>query len=137
MRNVIFFVFLFCVAGILFSPSWAQTQPDHFTVVISGVGYSDTSNVSPCFPVMAYFSHPNGNVTKVKMRYPYNHNMFMIFDIDETVHIDLHEKYMRAGQWSLSDFIALDDDGLEYGAFTLTFVPPENPEDHKCSGLVS
>tara|TARA_B100001989_G_scaffold252023_1_gene232821 strand:+ start:3465 stop:3749 length:285 start_codon:yes stop_codon:yes gene_type:complete len=92
----------------------------------------------PCYPVMASFHHPNPNVTRIKMRYPYNHGLYMIFPVHETTHITLHENFMKQNQTSISDFIAEDDAGNSYGQITLTFLPmgPENNPD-RCNNFVN
>lgn len=80
-------------------------------------------NVSPCFPVMARFTHPDSSVTRIRMRYPYDHGKYMLFPLDQEVHIELHENFMKRSLSSISDFIAEDDFGNDYGVVTLTFVP--------------
>jgi len=109
------------------SPSVADS--DVFIVYLNDHPHSRSEKVRPCYPVMARFEHSSPAVTRVRMRYPYNHNMYMIFPVVEgEVHIKLHEDFMRRGQLSLSDFIAEDEAGNVYGQVTLTFIPldPEN-----------
>lgn len=107
-----------------------RAEPVAFTVFLNDLPHTYTAKVRPCYPVMARFEHPDPNVTRVRMRYPYNHRMYMFFALNTDINIKLHEDYMKKGQLSLSDFIAEDDFGNEYGMMTLTFIPvdPENGE---------
>ncbi len=111
-----------------FSFNIVRADSDIFTVYLNDYPHSRSEKVRPCYPVMARFEHPNPAVTRVRMRYPYNHNMYMVFPVNENIHIALHENFMKKGQLSLSDFIAEDEAGNSYGQITLTFIPldPEN-----------
>ena len=115
----------------------ADTGYERFIVTISGVDYESSQNIRPCYPVMARFYHSNPHIVKVRMQYPHNRKLYMDFGIDETVHIPLHENYMKKGQWSLSDFIAVDEGGRELERMTLVFVPLPDGEENECGALVS
>ncbi len=95
----------------------------HFTVFLNNIPHTTSGTVRPCTPFRARFEHPDAAVTRVRMRYPHNHNLFMFFPMNEEVNISLHEDYMEKGEWSLSDFIAEDESARAYGQMTLTFQP--------------
>lgn len=123
--------------------SFAQDQDNspshdnHFVVNISGVDYTSSQNIVPCFPLIAHFRHSNPEVTKIRMQYPLNPRMYMIFPVQDEAHIKLHEDYMKLGEYSFSDFIALDDYNKEYGTIRLTFIPPYNPKANACDFVSS
>ena len=126
-RFIYVLVFLFAA-----NTAFAQHKPTIFTVFLNDIAYSQTGNVRPCYPVMARFEHPDPAVTRVRMEYPYNSEMFMHFPVNKDVHIKLHEEFMRAGQLSLSHFIAEDDKGNRYGQMTLTFIPVDPAHGEIC-----
>ncbi len=115
-------------------PTAARADSDIFTVYLNDIPTMHTTTVRPCYPVMARFEHPDPAVTRVRMRYPHNHAMFMHFPMNEDVHIELHEDYMKRGKLSLSDFIAEDDAGAQYGLMTLTFIPVDPTQGQFCDG---
>ena len=111
-KNYYIFV-MFCLGFGISGSAYANEglKPSLFTVYLNDIAHTTSGNVRPCYPVMARFVHPDSNVTRVRMRYPYNYSMFMFFPVNKDVHIDLHENFMRSGQLSLSDFIAEDEQG--------------------------
>ena len=94
-----------------------------FTIEINGEQYTYSQSISPSFPIMATFLHPDPRVTHVRMQHPSDPNRQMTFKIGRRVQIVNHESHMRAGHESQSVFIALDDKGNAYGRITLTFMP--------------
>ena len=122
---------------LLCAPVNARADSGAFTVFLNDLPYSHTTKVRPCYPVMARFEHPNPAVTRVRMRYPYNHSMYMLFDVGVDVHIKLHEDFMKKGQLSLSDFIAEDDAGNQYGMMTLTFIPIDPQHGEFCDAYLN
>ena len=141
MNNyVVFLISVFCI--FVFADSarafqGEQTQNRALVVYLNDMPHTRTGNVRPCYPVMARFEHPDPAVTRVRMRYPYNHEMYMFFPMNESVHIWLHEDYMKQGQLSLSDFIAEDENGNEYGQITLTFIPLDPENQDACNEYLS
>ena len=125
------------MAMILLPVSSAGANNNGFVVYLNDMPHTQTENVRPCYPVMARFEHPYPAVTRVRMRYPYNHELHMFFPMNENVHIWLHEDYMKQGQLSLSDFIAEDDSGKDYGQITLTFVPLDPENQDACNEYLS
>jgi hypothetical protein len=121
--------------GILFfaAPAWAQD----FVVNIGGHSYREDATIRPCYPLTAIFFHPNINVTKVRMENPRDPSMYMMFPVDQRVAITLHENFMRSGEWSFSDFVAIDDAGKEYGRFQLIFEPRSETDQQNDCGLNS
>src|SRR5262245_38925013 len=107
----LFLLLALCV--LISAPARAGEDDGNFTVIISDEWYREDATISPCYPVTGEFMHTNLAVTKVRMEYPYNPSMFMMFELNQTVRIELHENFMKAGDWSLSDFVALDDAGRE------------------------
>ncbi len=119
-------------------PTHARADENVFTVFLNDYAHYHSEKVRPCLPVMAHFYHPNPAVTRIRMRYPRNHAMHMFFDINEEVHIKLHEDYMRKSMLSYSDFLAEDDAGNVYGQMTLTFIPlPTDAHAQACEGFVN
>ena len=120
---------IFSLGFILSLPAAAQEPGARvFTVFLNNVPHSVSETVRPCVPLMARFDHPDPHVTRVRMRYPYNHEMFKVSPISQNYPLSLHEDFMTKGEWSLSDFIAEDESGKTYGQMTLTFQPldPDN-----------
>lgn len=129
---------LFIVIGLLsIRPAMAQEYTSEFTVFLNDLPYASDAKVRPCYPVMARFEHPDPNVTRVRMRYPYNHRMFMFFPMNKDVHIRLHEDFMKKGQLSLSDFIAEDGQGNSYGQMQLTFIPVDPEHGEACDAFLN
>ena len=114
----------FSLIFFLSRPAIAQEPDAHvFTAFLNNVPHTVSETVAPCTPLFARFEHPDPHVTRVRMRYPYNHELFMLFPLRQDIRLTLHEDFMNNGQWSLSDFIAEDENGLRYGEMTLTFQP--------------
>lgn len=131
-------LFLLLLVALVFqvSPVRAgESAVNIFTVFLNNVPHSASGTVRPCVPLMARFAHPDPHVTRVRMRYPYNHEMFMFFPLNQDVHIVLHEDYMKKGEWSLSDFIAEDESGSSYGQMTLTFQPLDPLNNGACESF--
>ncbi len=117
-------IFMICVLMVMaFSQSVYAQRERPFTIYLNDNPVTYSQNVSPCFPVMARFEHPNPKVTQVRMRYPRNWSMYRIYGMGQDVGIDIHENFMRDGVTSYSDFIAEDAQGNQYGTIQLTFVP--------------
>ncbi|PCJ99457.1 MAG: hypothetical protein COA45_05320 [Zetaproteobacteria bacterium] len=108
-----------------------------FTVFLNDLAYTNSGKVRPCYPLYARFEHPNPEVTKVRMRHPTNHVLFMHFPINQNVHIKIHEQYMKQGLLSISDFIAEDNYGHIYGQMNLTFIPVDPAHGNICDGYVN
>ncbi len=132
-RCIIFVVMCFLLSW----PAKAQEYTSEFTVFLNDLPYASDAKVRPCYPVTARFEHPDPNVTRVRMRYPYNHRMFMFFPINKDVHIRLHEDFMKKGQLSLSDFIAEDGQGNNYGQMQLTFIPVDPEHGEACDSFLN
>lgn len=105
-----------------------ESGANQFTVFLNNIPHKMSGTVRPCTPLMARFVHPDPHVSRVRMRYPYDHNLFIFFPMNREINITLHQDYMEKGEWSLSDFIAEDESGVQYGQMTLTFQPldPQN-----------
>ncbi len=136
VKNLNYKVLLF-ICLICSHASYARAENTTFNVFLNDLPYASDSKVRPCYPVMARFEHPDPAVTRVRMRYPYNHRMFMFFPVDREVHIRLHEDFMRKGQLSLSDFIAEDDLGNQYGQMQLTFIPVDPEHGEACDAFLN
>ena len=124
--NRIFTAAILCLVFCVSVPAWAEKNTPNataFTVFLNNIPHTTSGTVRPCTPLMARFEHPDTAVTRVRMRYPHNNNLFMFFPMNEEVNISLHEDYMEKGEWSLSDFIAEDESARAYGQMTLTFQP--------------
>lgn len=129
--------FLFIAVLVFIIPSQSMAEPDRFTVFLNDLPHTKSGNVRPCYPVFAKFEHPNPKVTRVRMRYPYNHNMYKFFDINLETNLQLHEDYMKQGKVSLSDFIAEDYEGNSYGQMTLTFIPVDPANGEHCDAYLN
>lgn len=105
---------------------------EYFIVNVSGIDYTASENIMPCFPVIARFKHSNPSVTKIRMQYPPRPEMYIIYEAQHDAHLKLHENFMKSGEYSYSDFVALDDHNRELGRLTLTFIPPYDPENNAC-----
>ena len=105
---------------------------DTFGVKVNGIPYSGEENIMPCFPVKAVFTHNNPHVVKVRMQYPEDQRRFKDLPLDVNVPLTLHENFMKDGEYSYSDFIAMDNFNNEYGRVRLTFMPPHEPFAHYC-----
>ncbi|MGH1404028.1 MAG: hypothetical protein ACRBDL_07270 [Alphaproteobacteria bacterium] len=104
-----------------------------FTVYLNENPFASSQDVSPCYPVMARFEHPDPNITHVRMRYPLNWFMYRVYPVGEDVNITIHEDFMKQGKVSFSDFIAEDAAGNQYDKITLTFLPiPEEEYEDLC-----
>lgn len=129
---------LMLAAGLLIANLPARAEESGaklFTVFLNNVPHTVSGTVRPCLPLMARFVHPDPHVTRVRMRYPYNHDLFMFFPMKEEINIVLHEDYMKKGEWSLSDFIAEDESGSSYGQMTLTFQPLDPLNNGACESF--
>ena len=105
---------------------------EYFIVNVSGIDYGASENIIPCFPVIARFKHSNPKVTKIRMQYPPRPEMYVIYEAQHDAHLKLHENFMKKGEYSYSDFVALDDHNRELGRITLTFVPPYDSGNNAC-----
>ena len=122
---------------VCMAPSLSHAESDRFTVLLNDLPHTKSGNVRPCYPVFAKFEHPNPKVTRIRMRYPYNHDMYKFFDVNLETNLQLHEDYMKQGKVSLSDFIAEDYDGNSYGQMTLTFIPVDPANGELCDAYLN
>ena len=131
-----FLILPFLVVAVLVCPR-AQAYPDKFTVRISGVEVTRDTNISPCFPITGFFTHPDPAVTKVRMEWPVDPSKYFVFPVNKEVHIKFHEDQMRRGDNPYSDFVALDEEGQEHGRIRMIFWAPEDPDDNRCQAVIS
>ena len=69
------FKLLFIAILVCMVPSLSYAESGRFTVFLNDLPHTHSGNVRPCYPVFAKFEHPNPKVTRIRMRYPYNHDM--------------------------------------------------------------
>jgi hypothetical protein len=96
---------------------------DVFTIKINDRTYQKNASISPFFPLMATFTHNNPAVTKIRMQHPTRPDLHIIYPIDQPVRIINHETYMRRGQLSSSEFLAMDNAGKVYDRIVIEFKP--------------
>jgi hypothetical protein len=94
-----------------------------YSIFLDGEIYTSDATIGPRDHLVLTFLHPDKRVTKIRMQHHTDEGLFKFLPVGEPVPIPLHDQYVQMGKVSSSRFIAVDDEGREYGTITLVFQP--------------
>ncbi|MBL4804828.1 MAG: hypothetical protein JKY71_08180 [Alphaproteobacteria bacterium] len=118
---------------LLACAAFAKNYANGLVLEISGVYVVEDFRFTPCYPVNGFFTHPDPRVSTIRMENPRNPAQYIDYPKNTDVHITIHENFMKQNVYSWSNFIAMDASGNEHGRIHVTFDPPADPADNKCS----
>ncbi len=128
-----YIIVLFLALAVCVSPVQAANDPKGLVLEISGVFVVEDTRFSPCYPLDAFFTHPDPRVTTIRMENPRNPRQYIDYPKNTAVNIHIHENFMKQGEYSWSNFIAMDNAGNEYGRMHVIFDPPADPHHNTCN----